>query len=54
MKQHFQGVVQTIWSGAGGFLDQFYGRKPANDQKNPGHTEANCCKCMFEEIDNQK
>jgi hypothetical protein len=54
MKKHFQGAVQTIWSGSGGFLDQFYGRKPANDQKNPGHTEANCFKRMFEEIANQK
>src|SRR5438034_8155049 len=42
MKQHFQGVVQTIWSGAGGFIDQYYGRRPANDQKNPGHTAAKC------------
>jgi Glycosyl hydrolase family 20, catalytic domain len=50
MKQHFQGVVQTIWSGAGSFLDQYYGRRPANDQRNPGHTEANCFKKMFEEI----
>src|SRR5258707_4159557 len=40
MKRHFQGVVQTIWSGAGGFLDQYYGRRRANDQKNPGHTES--------------
>jgi len=35
-------------------LDQFYGRKSANDQKNPGHTEANCFKRMFEEIANHK
>ena len=54
MKQHFQGVVQTIWSGSGGFLDQYYGRKPANDQKNPGHTEAKCFVRMFEEIANLK
>jgi hypothetical protein len=54
MKQHFQGVVQTIWSGSGGFLDQYYGRKPANDQKNPGHTEPKCFLRMFEEIGNLK
>src|SRR5437667_408810 len=53
-KQHFQGVVQTIWSGSGGFLDQYYGRKPANDQKNPGHTESKCFVRMFEEIANLK
>jgi len=50
MKQHFQGVVQTVWSGAGGFLDQYYDRKPGNDQKNPGHTESKCFVRMFEEI----
>ena len=54
MKQHFQGVVQTIWSGSGGFLDQYYGRQPANDQKNPGHTESKCFVRMFEEIANLK
>lgn len=50
MKQHFQGVVQTIWSGSGDFLDQYYGRKPANDQKSPGQTETRCFVRMFEEI----
>jgi hypothetical protein len=50
MKQHFQGVVQTIWSGSGGFLDQYYGRRPANDQRNPGRTESKCFVRMFEEI----
>jgi len=54
MRQHFQGVAQTIWSGAGGFLDQFYGRRPDNDPKNPGHTEVNCFKRMFEEVGKQK
>jgi hypothetical protein len=54
MKQHFQGVVQTIWSGSSGFLDQYYGRRSANDQKNPGHTEANCFRKMFEEIASPK
>ena len=50
MKGHFLGVAQTVWSGNGGFLDQFYGRRPANDQKNPGHTESKCFIRMFEEI----
>ncbi len=54
MKQHFQGVVQTIWSGSGGFFDQYYGRKQATDQKNPGHTESKCFLRMFEEISNLK
>lgn len=50
MKAHFLGVVQTIWSGSGGFLDQYYGRKPSNNQKNPDHTESKCFVRMFEEI----
>jgi len=54
MKQHFQGVLQTIWSGAGGFLDEFYGRRSPRDQRNPGHTEANCFKEMFEEVGKAK
>lgn len=50
MRKHFLGVAQTVWSGSGGFLDEFHGRKPARDQKNPDHTESNCFKRMFEEI----
>jgi len=50
MKEHFLGVVQTIWSGSGGFLDQYYGRKPSNNQKNPDHTESKCFVLIFEEI----
>jgi hypothetical protein len=46
MKLRFRGVVQTVWSGAGGFLDQYYGRKSANDEK----TESKCFQRMFEEI----
>ena len=54
MRGRFQGVMQTVWSGAGGFLDEFYGRRPARDQRNPGHTEANCFRKMFEEVANTK
>ena len=52
MKTHFLGAVQTIWSGAGGFLDQYYGRRPSNDSKNPGHTESKCYVRLFAEIAN--
>jgi hypothetical protein len=50
MRKHFLGVAQTVWSGAGGFLDQFYNRRPSTDQKNPGHTESKCFLRMFEEM----
>jgi len=54
MKKHFLGVAATIWNGSSGFLDEYYGRKPARDQKNPGHTESKCFARMFEEIANLK
>ena len=54
MKEHFLGVVQTIWSGSSGFLDQYYGRKPSNNHKNPDHTETKCFVRTFDEISNLK
>jgi hypothetical protein len=50
MRKHFLGVAQTIWSGAGGFLDEYYGRKPARNQRNPGRTESKCFVRLFEEL----
>jgi hypothetical protein len=48
MRERFQGVVQTVWSGAGSFLERDYqgkagGKKPEN---NPWTT----FKAMFDEI----
>ena len=54
LRKHFLGVMQTVWSGSSGFLDQFYGRKPDTNQKNPGHTESKCFLRTFEEIANLK
>jgi Glycosyl hydrolase family 20, catalytic domain len=50
MRKHLLGVVQTVWSGSGGFLDQYYGREPVQAGKNPGHTEARCFVRVCEEI----
>jgi hypothetical protein len=50
MRKHFLGVVQTVWSGSGGFLDEYYGRRPARNQRNPNHTESKCFVGMFEEV----
>jgi hypothetical protein len=50
MKSHFLGVAQTIWNGSGSFLDEFYVRKLKEDDKHPGHTEANCFKQMFDAL----
>jgi len=46
MKEHFMGMVQTIWSGAGQFLDNYYGRKPETAVNTP----VNCFKALYTEI----
>jgi hypothetical protein len=48
MKDRFQGMVQTIWSGAEQFMDEFYGRKTESAPN--GLSQANCFKAMFSEI----
>jgi len=54
MKAHFQGMVQTIWTGVGPFLNGFYGRTTpaANEkrQKDPDNTPWNCFRAMCNEI----
>ena len=44
--EHFKGVVQTVWSGAGSFLDLYYGRKPDDSEK----SAVKCFKELFAEI----
>ncbi len=46
MKDRFMGIVQTVWSGAGQFLDNYYGRKP----ETAVNTQVNCFKALFAEI----
>jgi hypothetical protein len=46
MAQHFKGVVQTVWSGAGPFLDRYYGRVPDDPEK----STVKCFKALFEEV----
>jgi hypothetical protein len=50
MRKHFLGVAQTVWSGAGGFLDEYYGRRAARNQRNPNNTESKCFTRLFEEL----
>lgn len=48
MKERLQGMMQTIWSGAGQFLDEFYGVKT---NPNAGeNTQTNCFKALYGEI----
>ena len=42
--------MQTVWMGAGNFMDGFYGDK--QDRKGGTNTDWNCFKTMFDKIDN--
>jgi hypothetical protein len=46
MSSRFSGMVQTVWSGAGQFLDSYYGRRTENNENNP----AACFKALYDEI----
>ncbi|MVM31601.1 family 20 glycosylhydrolase [Spirosoma sp. HMF4905] len=48
MKDRFQGMMQTVWSGAGPFLDEFYGVKVNTEAGDD--TPSSCFKAMFGEI----
>lgn len=52
MKDRFQGMVQTIWSGADQFMDEFYGHK--TNSKDTVNTQTKCFKAMFDEIEAQR
>jgi hypothetical protein len=46
MRDRFLGMVQTIWSGAGSFLNEYY-----NTEKKPsGNSQTECFKALFNEI----
>ncbi len=45
LKERYQGMMQTIWSGTAGFLNEFYGDKPAGAE-----SETACFKALFDEI----
>ncbi len=50
MKDRYLGMMQTVWSGAGQFLDNFYGREPENSE----NSQVNCFKSLFSEIQKMK
>lgn len=50
MKDRFQGMMQTVWSGADQFMDEFYGRN--KKAKEETMTASNCFRAMFKEIEN--
>jgi hypothetical protein len=46
MSGRFCGIVQTVWSGAGQFIDNFYGRKTRTDE----NATVSCFRAVFDEI----
>lgn len=48
MQMHFKGMMQTVWSGATSFLDEFYG--VTKDEKAGDNTPWNCFRKMYERI----
>lgn len=48
MKDRFQGVVQTVWSGTTPFMDEYYGRN--TNAENTENTPANCFRVMYNDI----
>ena len=50
MQPHFKGMMQTVWSDAGSFLDGFYGIK--KDDKAGNNTPWNCFRALSQKIDN--
>jgi hypothetical protein len=47
MKDRYLGMMQTIWSGAGQFLDGYYSTKPGNSD----NSQVECFKALFSEIE---
>ena len=43
MKERYRGMMQTVWTSAEGFLNEFYSQKE-------GNTSANCFKTLFSAI----
>lgn len=50
MKQHFRGMLQTVWSDAGSFLDEYYGKKTSNHEGDSINNPSNCFKTLYTEI----
>lgn len=49
MENNFQGMVQTIWSGAGSFMDEYYQNESSMDKKET--SPAACFRAVFDEIE---
>ena len=52
MKPRFQGMIQTVWSGAPGFIRDFYANK--KDQHGGNNTAQESFRQLFAEINKLK
>src|SRR5215218_1206037 len=50
MKGRFYGVMETIWSGASSFFDDYYGKKLMPQNATNISTQENCFRQMFEQV----
>lgn len=50
MKDRYQGMMQTVWSGAEDFMDEFYGKKPPKTPSDTLKTASRCFRVMFDDI----
>ena len=48
LNDRFFGMMQTVWSGAGGFMNEYYGKMPA--QNAAGNTASNSFRVLFDEM----
>ncbi len=48
MQQHFRGMMQTVWSDAGSFMNGFYSRE--KDDKEGDNTPCACFRALYEKI----
>jgi hypothetical protein len=48
-KENYRGMMQTVWTSAGNFLDYYYGRKQFDTESNRGNY-VECFNTLFEEI----
>ena len=55
MKDRYQGMMQTIWSGAEDFMDEYYGRKKPRTEESGKpvdtlHTQSRCFRQLYDDI----
>ncbi|MDG3004063.1 family 20 glycosylhydrolase [Paludisphaera mucosa] len=49
-RKHLLGMVQTVWSGADGFIDEYYGRRPPRRDAKPDESEVACFHALFDAV----